>query len=53
MHYSLEEVIHLQSDEYQLSCFKVKKQDKLNEDEDFLRKYDFLSSLSAEGYLHY
>ncbi len=37
------------SDEYQLSCFKVNKAEKLNEDEEFLRKFDFLKSLSSVG----
>ena len=38
------------SDEYQLSCFRVNKTEKLNEDEAFLRKFDFIRSLSTEGY---
>lgn len=37
-------------DEYQLSCFKTNKTEKLNEDESFLRKYDFLKSLSDKEF---
>ena len=39
------------SDEYQLNCFKVNKTDKLNENEEFLKKCDFLSSLPIEEYI--
>ena len=38
------------ADEYQLSCFQVQKTEKLNEDEEYLKKYEFFNSLTVDEY---
>jgi hypothetical protein len=47
---SLNRNFSFKSEEYQLSCLQVEKQTKLEEDEDFLRKYDFVNSLTGDQF---
>ena len=47
---SLNRNFSFKSEEYQLSCLQVEKQTKLEEDEDFLRKYDFVKSLTGDEF---
>lgn len=47
---SLNRNFSFKSEEYQISCLQVEKQAKLEEDEEFLRKFEFVKSLTGDEF---
>lgn len=47
---SLNRNFSFKSEEYQISCLQVEKQVKLEEDEEFLRKFEFVKSLTGDEF---